>query len=122
KKSIFSYNCFFVKIRKNLKFVFCIFIKKEKMIVSLIQAPLVWENPSENRLYFEQKIKAISQHTDLIVLPEMFTSGFTMNPKHVAETMKGETIAWLIELANEKNAAITGSLVIQEEEQFFNRM
>jgi predicted amidohydrolase len=111
-----------VKIRKNLKFVFCIFIKKEKMIVSLIQAPLVWENPSENRLYFEQKMKAISQHTDLIVLPEMFTSGFTMNPKYVAETMQGETISWLIELAKAKNAAITGSLVIQEDENFFNRM
>jgi predicted amidohydrolase len=111
-----------VKIRKNLKFVFCIFIKKEKMIVSLIQAPLVWENPFENRLYFEQKIKAISQQTDLIVLPEMFTSGFTMNPKYVAETMQGETISWLIELAKAKNAAITGSLVIQEGEHFFNRM
>jgi predicted amidohydrolase len=92
------------------------------MIVSLIQAPLVWENPSENRLYFEQKIKAISQHTDLIVLPEMFTSGFTMKPKQVAETMQGVTISWLIEIAKGKNAAITGSLVIQEEEQFFNRM
>lgn len=92
------------------------------MIVSLIQAPLVWENPSENRLYFEQKIKAISQHTDLIVLPEMFTSGFTMNPQHVAETMQGDTISWLIELAKAKNAAITGSLVIQEKEHFFNRM
>ena len=92
------------------------------MIVSLIQAPLVWENPFENRLYFEQKIKAISQQTDLIVLSEMFTSGFTMNPKYVAETMQGETISWLIELAKAKNAAITGSLVIQEGEHFFNRM
>ena len=92
------------------------------MIVSLIQAPLVWENPSENRLYFEQKIKAISQQTNLIVLPEMFTSGFTMNPQHVAETMQGETISWLIELAKEKNAAITGSLIILEGEHYFNRM
>lgn len=92
------------------------------MIVSLIQAPLVWENPSENRLYFEQKIKSISQQTDLIVLPEMFTSGFTMKPQQVAETMQGKTISWLIELAIAKNAAITGSLVIQEEEAFFNRM
>jgi predicted amidohydrolase len=111
-----------VKIRKNLKFVFCIFIKKEKMIVSLIQAPLVWENPSENRLYFEQKIKAISQQTNLIVLPEMFTSGFTMNPQHVGETIQGKTILWLIELAKAKKAAITGSLVIQEGEHYFNRM
>lgn len=92
------------------------------MKVSIIQAPLIWENPSGNRLYFEQKIKAISQQTDLIVLPEMFTSGFTMNPKQVAETMKGETISWLIQLAKEKKTAITGSLVIQENQEFFNRM
>lgn len=96
--------------------------QKEKMIVSLIQAPLVWENPSENRLYFEQKIKAIMAHTDLIVLPEMFTSGFTMNPQKVAETMQGETILWLIELAKTKKAAITGSLVIRDKEHYFNRM
>ena len=92
------------------------------MIISLIQAPLVWENPSENRIYFKQKIREITQQTDLIVLPEMFTSGFTMNAQTVAETMQGETISWLIEVAGGKNVAITGSLVIQENGQFCNRM
>lgn len=92
------------------------------MIVSLIQAPLFWESPLENRLYFEKTIKSIPQLTDLVVLPEMFTSGFTMNPQQVAETMQGETISWLVLLAKTKNVAITGSLIIQENEHFYNRM
>ena len=92
------------------------------MIVSLIQAPLVWENPFENRLYFEQKIKAISQQTDLIVLPEMFSTGFTMNASEVAETMQGETIEWMKLKAEQKNAAITGSIIISENGNFYNRM
>lgn len=92
------------------------------MKVSLIQAPLVWENPAENRLYFEGKINAIAQQVDLIVLPEMFTSGFTMNPQNVAESMEGETISWLISIAKSKVVALTGSLVIKEDQYFFNRM
>ena len=59
------------------------------MQVILIQAPLIWENPKANRNYFESKISEITSAVDLIVLPEMFTSGFTMNPNAVAETMQG---------------------------------
>jgi predicted amidohydrolase len=92
------------------------------MKVALIQVPLFWENPKLNRDYFEEKIIAISENADLIVLPEMFTSGFTMNPKSVAETMQGETILWLKNLAKAKNAAITGSLVIEDNGHFFNRL
>ena len=83
------------------------------MKIALVQAQLVWENPIANRKYFEEKINAITENVDLIVLPEMFTSGFTMNPKAVAETMQGETVLWLQALAKAKNSAITGSVVIQ---------
>lgn len=62
------------------------------------------------------------EDVDLIVLPEMFSSGFTMNPKAVAETMKGETVAWLQHLAKAKNCAITGSLVIEENGNYYNRL
>ena len=65
------------------------------MKTALIQTSLCWENPAENRKNLESKINSISHEIDLIVLPEMFTSGFTMNPKNVAETMQGETILWL---------------------------
>ena len=92
------------------------------MKIALFQAPLVWENPIANRKYFEAKIKALAENVDLIVLPEMFTSGFTMNPKAVAETMQGDTIIWLKNLAKAKNAAITGSLVMEENGHFFNRL
>lgn len=92
------------------------------MQVTLIQAPLIWENPKLNRDYFETKINEITSSVDLIVLPEMFTSGFTMNPEHVAETMEGETIVWLQSLAKARNCAITGSLVIAENGNFYNRL
>lgn len=62
------------------------------------------------------------EEVDLIVLPEMFSSGFTMNPKAVAETMNGETIAWLQHLAKAKDCAITGSLVIEENGKYYNRL
>lgn len=92
------------------------------MKIALIQTSLSWENPSENRTSLQEKISSISQYVDLIVLPEMFTSGFTMNPKNVAETMQGETISWLKETAKSKNCAITGSLVIEENNNYFNRL
>ncbi|NGY36456.1 amidohydrolase [Flavobacterium sp. XN-5] len=92
------------------------------MQVILIQAPLIWENPKLNRDYFEEKINALSQKIDLILLPEMFTTGFTMNPRAVAETMEGETALWMQSLAKAKNSAITGSVVIEENGNFYNRM
>ena len=92
------------------------------MKIALLQAPLLWENPKQNRNYFEEKIKSITENVDLIVLPEMFTSGFTMNPKTVAEPMHGDTVFWLQALAKAKNSAITGSVVIQENGNFYNRL
>ncbi|NRD19132.1 amidohydrolase [Winogradskyella eckloniae] len=90
--------------------------------VALIQTDLVWENPSENRRLLNKKIDALSTTADLIVLPEMFTSGFTMNPEAVAEPMTGKTIVWLKEKANEQQAVILGSLVIAEHNNYYNRM
>ena len=92
------------------------------MKVALIQLPLVWEDPKSNRATIDQKINAIESGTDLIVLPEMFTTGFTMQPERVAETMGGETIQWMQSLAKAKNAAITGSLIIVEEGKYYNRL
>jgi omega-amidase len=92
------------------------------MNIALIQSSLVWENPEENRNYFQKEIDLITAQVDLIVLPEMFTSGFTMQPKNVAESMTGETITWLQSIAKVKNSAITGSLIIQEDGHYYNRM
>ncbi|WP_179022640.1 amidohydrolase [Winogradskyella forsetii] len=90
--------------------------------VALIQTDLVWENPEENRRLLNDKIDTISTGVDLVVLPEMFTSGFTMNPTSVAETMDGKTLNWLKTKAKEKQVAIMGSLVISENKNFYNRM
>lgn len=92
------------------------------MKIALIQTSLIWENPIENRSHLAQKITGFMEDVDLIVLPEMFSSGFTMNPKAVAETMQGETIAWLQHLAKAKDCAITGSLVIEENGNYYNRL
>lgn len=92
------------------------------MKTALIQTTLFWENPTANRRHITQKISDLPANVDLIVLPEMFSSGFTMNPKAVAETRDGETISELKLLARTKNCAITGSLVIEEERKFYNRL
>jgi len=92
------------------------------MKIVLIQSSLSWENPTENRSHLVQKITGFMEDVDLIVLPEMFSSGFTMNPKTVAETMQGETVSWLQHLAKAKNCAITGSLVIEENGNYYNRL
>ncbi len=93
-----------------------------KMKIAIIQSDLIWENPQANRKHLEEKINAIQEATDLIVLPEMFTTGFTMNPSVVAETMTGATVQWMQTLAIDNACAITGSVVIEEEGNYYNRM
>ncbi|MEH6534899.1 MAG: amidohydrolase [Psychroserpens sp.] len=95
---------------------------QNELKIALIQSPLVWENPEQNRINFTDTISAIQEPVDLIVLPEMFTSGFTMNAEQVAETMSGETVSWMQQLARQRGTAITGSLVITENDSFYNRL
>ncbi|SDR81997.1 Carbon-nitrogen hydrolase [Formosa sp. Hel1_31_208] len=95
---------------------------QNELKIALIQSDLVWENPDENRRRFTDKINDMTEPVDLIVLPEMFTSGFTMNAKGVAETMTGTTVLWMQELAKQNKAAITGSMVIKEGNRYYNRL
>ena len=90
--------------------------------VALIQTTLVWENPIQNRINLSDKIEAISEPVDIIILPEMFTTGFTMNPESVAEPMDGLTVKWMLATAQEKKSAIVGSCVIKEHGHFYNRL
>jgi predicted amidohydrolase len=92
------------------------------MKIALIQSALVWENPSANRIQFEEKIGALELDIDLVVLPEMFSTGFTMNPAGVAETMTGATVQWMQKLAKYRNCALTGSLIITENGNYYNRL
>ena len=90
--------------------------------ITIIQYDLHWENKEKNLKMFSQKIGAISDPTDLIVLPEMFTTGFSMNPNKFAEPMNGETVNWMKEKAQEKECVITGSFICIENGKCFNRL
>lgn len=92
------------------------------MKIALVQTDLFWQNASKNRENFDSKINEIQSEVNLIVLPEMFSTGFTMNASEVAETMQGETIEWMKLKAKQKNVAITGSVVITENGKYYNRM
>lgn len=89
--------------------------------ITIIQTELHWENKAKNIAMFTEKIATITEATDVIVLPEMFTTGFTMNAKSLAETMEGETIEWMTQQAKNKNAAMVGSIIIYENNHYFNR-
>lgn len=92
------------------------------MKVALIQTALIWENAEANRKHFEEKINSITENVDLIVLPEMFTTGFSMNPESIAETMDGETVHWMKAIASKGNFAVCGSVIIQENKHYYNRL
>lgn len=92
----------------------------ENLAISIIQTQLYWENASKNRKHFSELIKTISS-TDLIILPETFSTGFTMNVDKAAESMSGPTMEWLAKEADKKNAVIGGSLIIRDNNQVFNR-
>lgn len=95
---------------------------QNELIVAIIQADLVWENPESNRIKFTEKLSSISQDVDVIILPEMFTSGFTMNAETVAESMTGNTLKWMKNEAIKANAAIVGSIVILKDKVYVNRL
>jgi predicted amidohydrolase len=89
---------------------------------SIIQTNLFWEDKGANLTHLEQKIMGIGSFTEIIVLPEMFSTGFSMQPEIHAETMDGPTIDWMRRLSETKKAIITGSLIIKEEDKFYNRL
>ncbi|NJN41618.1 MAG: amidohydrolase [Flammeovirgaceae bacterium] len=90
--------------------------------ISIIQSELFWEEPEMNCSMFEQKIHQIKGEMDVIVLPEMFSTGFTMNAKIVAEEPEGPSTQWMRKMARETQALVLGSLVIKEDENYFNRL
>ena len=94
----------------------------QNLKVAFIQSDLVWHNAEENRNNFLRKINRISEKVDLIVLPEMFTTGFSMHPNNISESMNGETEQWMKKVAASKNTAITGSIIIKENDNYFNRL
>ena len=89
---------------------------------TLIQSNLHWEDPEANRKMFEKKINGISPPMEIVVLPEAFSTGFSMNPVRLAEEMNGETLSWMNQLAAQKKIILTGSIFIKENGEYRNRL
>jgi len=92
------------------------------MNISIIQTELHWESASKNLKMFDEKIDAIKGEVDLIILPEMFTTGFSMSPENLAEEWPGQSVKWMQQKAKSKGAAIAGSIIIEENSKYFNRL
>jgi omega-amidase len=90
--------------------------------VSLLQADLIWEASDANRAYFTEQIERLPENTHLVVLPEMFTTGFSMRSAELAEPAEGPTLAWCQTQAQANKVAITGSWIVEEAGHYFNRM
>ena len=84
------------------------------LTITGIQSTLHWEDKKANLQMFEEKIFSISQPTEIVVLPEMFSTGFSMQPEKLAETMEGETMQWMKQVAAKKKIILTGSLIIKD--------
>jgi len=98
--------------------------------ITVIQADLHWENVTENLTSFLKKIKAVAEQTDIVVLPEMFNTGFSMDSEKLAETMSGVTVTWMKEHSEKENVVIVGSLIVkvcslsgaEEKINYYNRL
>jgi len=92
------------------------------LTITTIQADLQWEDKGANLRRLEEKIDGIGVPTELVVLPEMFSTGFSMRPETLAERMDGPTVDWMRSVATRKKIILTGSIIIEEEGHYFNRL
>lgn len=90
--------------------------------ITIIQSDLFWEDKAANLHMFEQKINSIEDNAEIVVLPEMFNTGFSMRPQQFAESMTGETVEWMKRISHENGIVLTGSLMIEEEGNYYNRL
>lgn len=94
----------------------------DNLKISLFQGYLFWENIEKNLQNIELRLQGIRAKTDLIILPEMFNSGFTMSAEKLAEPMNGRTMQWMEGIARRYEAVVTGSLIITENDKYYNRL
>jgi omega-amidase len=90
--------------------------------VTLVQSEIAWEAPAANRHRLAEHFRGLAGHTDLIVLPEMFSTGFSMGAEALAESMNGPTVGWMREEAAAMGCVITGSLIVRDQGRYFNRL
>ncbi len=97
-------------------------MKDQTLNVALVQTSLIWENPKKNRDNLSKKIAAMAKEVDLIVLPEMFTTGFTMTPQNIDSTEGQKTVDWMLQETKSSGAAMLGSIPFFEKGNFTNRL
>lgn len=93
----------------------------EKLSLTLVQSSLAWENHDANISHFDKLVSSCIE-TDLMILPEMFTTGFTMQPEKNAEHHEGKGLQWMKQKAVEKNCCFTGSICVEENNKHYNRL
>lgn len=90
--------------------------------VTLVQTFLHWEQKAANLANLGVRLALLAGKTDLVILPEMFTTGFSMNARQLAENMQGPTVAWMQQMAEDLNAVVTGSFIAEEDGNYYNRL
>lgn len=95
---------------------------QDLLTIAIIETDVIWENPDANRKKLDHLLRKKGRQTDIILLPEMFNTGFTMHSRDMAETMDGESVEWMKEKAFSLKTAVCGSLIIKEENRFYNRL
>lgn len=97
-------------------------MNKKDLKISLLQSPLAWEDKATNLSHFEETIMSISEKMEVVVLPEMFSTGFSMQPTAHAEPMDGNTVKWMKRIAAEQHIILTGSIIVAENGSYYNRL
>ena len=92
------------------------------LTITLIQTDLAWEDKTANLNMLEYKIRSLTERTEIVVLPEMFSTGFSMKPDQFAEAMEAESVEWMRRIAVDKKIIIAGSLIIKDNDKFYNRL
>ncbi len=92
------------------------------LTITTIQTILHWEDSNANLQMLEHTINGITNKTELVILPEMFSTGFSMRPEILAEKMDGKTVSWMKKMAAERKIIITGSVIIEENNHYYNRL
>jgi omega-amidase len=93
----------------------------ENLNITIVQSSLHWENADANLAMFDEKLEAVSG-SDLVVLPEMFTTGFAVEREHVAEEHGGKGLQWMLKKSKEKNCVVAGSIAVKDNGKFYNRL
>jgi omega-amidase len=102
--------------------IFAVYMSNEQLHITIVQPDIVWENKAANLLQYEEMIAGIAGLRQVVALPEMFSTGFSMATERLAEPMDGKAVRWMADMALKYRCILTGSLIIEEDRKYYNRM